>query len=67
MSSHENGFDTSVTDTDEPASKRQKLMEDEEEQIETTEIDVDALLQKVSTNVYCKSRAESETGLSVYK
>ena len=50
MSSHENGFDTSVTDTDEPASKRQKLMEDEEEQIETTEIDVDALLQKVSTN-----------------
>ncbi|XP_053384051.1 uncharacterized protein LOC123536922 [Mercenaria mercenaria] len=37
-----------VTETDEPACKRQKL-EEEEEQIETTEIDVDAMLQKNGT------------------
>lgn len=46
VTSHENGFESSVSETNEGGSKHPRLMEDEEEQIETTEIDVDALLQK---------------------
>lgn len=38
-----------VSDVDEPPNKRQKLDEEEEEQLESTEIDVDAMLQKNGT------------------